>query len=55
MYKRQLVYYGLILSFVAGAVLSGLLTPLFGTRTVLAACLPLLLSLALMFRLPDPR
>ena len=48
------LYYGLILSFVAGAVLSGLLTPLFGTRTVLAACLPLLLSLALMFRLPDP-
>ena len=45
---------GRVLSFVAGAVLSGLLTPLFGTRTVLAACLPLLLSLALMFRLPDP-
>ena len=53
--RSALVYYGLILSFVAGAVLSGLLTPLFGTRTVLAACLPLLLSLALMFRLPDPR
>ena len=52
--RSALVYYGLILSFVAGAVLSGLLTPLFGTRTVLAACLPLLLSLALMFRLPDP-
>ena len=52
--RSALVYSGLILSFVAGAVLSGLLTPLFGTRTVLAACLPLLLSLALMFRLPDP-
>ena len=52
--RSALVYYGLILSFVAGAVLSGLLTPLFGTRTVLTACLPLLLSLALMFRLPDP-
>ena len=52
--RSALVYYGLILSFVTGAVLSGLLTPLFGTRTVLTACLPLLLSLALMFRLPDP-
>ena len=44
------LYYGLILSFVAGAVVSGLLSPLFHTRTVLFACLPLLIAFGMMFR-----
>ena len=35
--EKVRVYYGLIGSFIAGAVLSGLLTPLFAGRTILAA------------------
>lgn len=44
------LYYGLILSFVVGAVISGLLSPLFHARTVLAAMLPLLIAFGMMFR-----
>ena len=52
-YKRQAlkkvrVYYGLIGSFIAGAVLSGLLTPLFTGRTILAALVPLLAAFLIM-------
>ena len=45
------VYYRLILCFVLGAVLCGRLSLLFGPRTVLAACVPLLAAFFLMFRL----
>ena len=48
--SRAVLYYGLILAFVAGAVLSGLLSPLLMERGALLACLPLLASFALMFR-----
>ena len=44
------LYYGLILTFVVGAVASGLLSGLFHSRTVLWACLPLLIAFGLMFR-----
>ena len=44
------VYYGLILCFISGAILSGLLTPLFSTHTVLVACLPLLTAILLIVR-----
>lgn len=47
---KAALYYVLILSFVAGAVATGLLSPRFGGRTVLAACLPLLAAFLLMFR-----
>ena len=47
---KATLYYGLILSFVAGAVVSGLLSPIFGVHTVLAACLPLLTAFLLMFQ-----
>ena len=47
---KVLLYYGLILAFVAGAVLSGLCSPLLKGRGVLLACLPLLAAFALMFR-----
>lgn len=47
--RSALVYYGLILSFVSGAVLSGLLTPVFSGHTILAACLPLMAAFLLMF------
>ena len=47
---KAMLYYGLILSFVTGAVVSGLLSPVFGGHTVLAACLPLLAAFLLMFR-----
>ena len=50
---KAAVYYGLILSFVAGAVLAGLLTPLLGQWTVLSACVPLLGAFSLMLR-PSP-
>ena len=46
------LYYGLIFCFMAGAVCSGLLSPLLGGYTVLAACLPLLTAFVLMFRSP---
>ena len=47
---KAVLYYGLILSFVTGAMTSGLLSPFFGGHTVLAACLPLLVAFLLMFR-----
>lgn len=47
---RAGVYFGLILCFIAGAVISGLLSPLLGGRTVLAALLPLSAAFVLMFK-----
>ena len=47
------VYYRLILCFLLGAVLCGRLSLLFGFRTVLAACIPLLAAFFLMFRTPQ--
>lgn len=47
---RAGVYFGLILFFIAGAVVSGLLSPLLGGRTVLVALLPLSAAFLLMFR-----
>ena len=47
---KALLYYGLILAFVTGAVLSGLCSPLLKGRGVLLACLPLLAAFILMFR-----
>ena len=47
---KAVLYYGLILAFVTGAVLSGLCSPLLKGRGVLLACLPLLTAFALMFR-----
>ena len=44
------VYFGLILSFITGAVVSGLLSPLLGGRTILAALPPLAAAFFLMFR-----
>lgn len=48
--EKVRVYYGLIGSFIAGAVLSGLLTPLFTGRTILAALVPLLAAFLIMLR-----
>ena len=48
--EKVRVYYGLIGSFIAGAVLSGLLTPLFTVRTILAALVPLLSAFLIMLR-----
>ncbi|MGE4276992.1 MAG: YoaK family protein [Lawsonibacter sp.] len=47
---KTMIYYGLIFSFVTGAVISGLLSPFFGCRAVLAACLPLLAAFFVMFQ-----
>ena len=47
---RAGVYFGLILFFIAGAVVSGLLSPLLAGRTVLVALLPLSAAFLLMFR-----
>lgn len=44
------LYYGLILSFVTGAVLSGLLSHWLHSQTALAAILPLLIAFGMMFR-----
>ena len=44
------LYYGLILSFVTGAVLSGLLSHWLHNQTALAAILPLLIAFGMMFR-----
>ena len=44
------VYYSLILAFVSGAVISGLVTPLAGRWTVLCACPALLGAFFLMLR-----
>lgn len=46
---KAALYYGLILCFVAGAILSGLLSPIFACHTVLAACLPLLAAFFFLF------
>lgn len=46
--RRAAVYYGLILAFVAGAVLSGVLTPLFGAGTALMPCFLLVGAAALL-------
>ena len=47
---KMKVYYGLILCFILGAVVSGLLSPLLAQRTVLLACIPLLTVFALLRR-----
>ena len=47
---RAGVYFGLILCFIAGAIVSGLLSPLLAGRTVLVALLPLSAAFLLMFR-----
>lgn len=47
---RAGVYFGLILCFIAGAVVSGLLSPLLAGRTVLVTLLPLSAAFLLMFR-----
>ena len=44
------VYYGLILTFVVGAVASGLLSRWLHSQTALIAILPLLIAFILMFR-----
>lgn len=44
------LYYCLILSFVTGAILSGLCSPVMKGRAVLLACVPLLTAFGLMFR-----
>lgn len=46
---RAKVYFGLIASFVTGAVISSLLAPLFAGRAILVAILPLAASFLLMF------
>lgn len=46
---RTKVYFGLIASFVTGAVISSLLAPLFAGRAILVAILPLAASFLLMF------
>ena len=48
--QKSILYYGLILSFVCGAIISGFVTPFWGGRTVLCACIPLLSAFLLMFR-----
>lgn len=48
--SKAMLYYGLILSFMAGAVVSGLLSSFWGCHAVLAACLPLLAAFLLMFQ-----
>ena len=48
--SKAALYYGLILSFVCGAVISGLASPILGGRAVLCACVPLLGAFLLMFR-----
>lgn len=46
---KVLFYYGLILTFVSGAVCCGLLSAILHQQTVLAAILPLFLAFLLMF------
>lgn len=48
--SKAMLYYGLILSFVTGAVVSGLLSSFLGYRAVLGACLPLLAAFLIMFQ-----
>lgn len=45
--RKAAVYYALILSFVVGAVFSGLLTPVLGQQTVLLPCLLLFAAVIL--------
>ena len=47
------VYYGLIACFILGAVISGLVTPFFAQKTVLLACIPLLVVFLLLLRDPE--
>lgn len=47
---KAMLYYALILSFVTGAILSGLISPWLKGRAVLLACVPLLAAFGLMFR-----
>lgn len=42
------VYYSLILSFITGAILSGLLTPFFKEKTAIFTCFPLLIAFFIM-------
>ena len=46
---RAGVYFGLIFSFVTGAVISSFLAPIFAGRAILAAIIPLIASFLLMF------
>lgn len=43
------VYYGLILAFITGALICGLLSGFGGRQTVLIACIPMLTAFAMMF------
>lgn len=47
--EKVKVYYGLIGFFILGAICSGLLSMEFQTRTILVACVPLLVACYLMF------
>lgn len=47
---KMKVYYGLILCFILGAVVSGLASPMLAQRTVLLACVPLLTVFFLVLR-----
>jgi uncharacterized membrane protein YoaK (UPF0700 family) len=49
---KSALYYGLVFFFMSGAVVIGLLSPLFHCRTVLIACLPLFLAFLLLFQAP---
>ena len=46
--QKALVYYGLILSFVVGAILSAVVSLVWGGYSVLIACIPLLAAFGLM-------
>ena len=46
--RKAAVYYALIFAFVAGAILSGLLTPILAGRTALLPCL-LFLAAVILF------
>ncbi|MEA4934769.1 MAG: YoaK family protein [Lawsonibacter sp.] len=48
--SKAMLYYSLILSFVAGAVSCGLISSFLGCRAVLVACLPLLAAFLVMFQ-----
>ena len=47
---KATVFYRLILAFALGAILCGRLSLLFGARTALCACLPLLAVFFLLFK-----
>lgn len=48
--RKALLYYGVIVFFVLGAILESVLLPVFGIRAILLSVLLLLLGLAYMFR-----